>query len=594
MLRELPAPLTLEGGVVGRSAERRRLDRLWAAACGGTRQAALVGGEPGIGKTTLAAAVAATARDAGATVLYGRFGEDARETFAPFTQAFGQLVDTMGDAELLALGHHASHLARLLPDLAVRLPSLAPVVAADPDADRFGLFEAVVALVGEAAATDPVLLVVDDLHWAARPALALLRHLLRADLDMRLLVVATYRDTEVEHTDALTEVLADLRREVAVERMTLGGIDLEAVEDLVADVAGPVLGGGTSDVAEALHRQTGGNPFFVTELLQHLAERRADADAAPGAGGGQGVDEVVLTDDVLDVVQRRLARLSPSVRRLLTTAAVAGPDFDRRLLQAAAGPGGGDDVLDALGEGVRARLLTDDGSRCAFAHALVRQTLLRDLRPADRAELHGIVGDALESTAPNDHAALAFHFGCAASPATAARAADHALAAARRSRSRAAYEEAIAHLEGGLEAIERSEPLDRERRCDLLLELGELQRWLRFDEPGHLGIRAADDARAIGSAIRLARAATVALLPTQGVPDPVGAALAEEALEALSSGGGGGDDELRTQVDLLVLLALHRIEAEGRREEGLALAAETVRLAAGGPPDVEAMATYAA
>ncbi len=597
MLRELPSPLALDGGLVGRSTERRRLDRLWDAACAGTRQAALIGGEPGIGKTALAAAVAATARDAGAAVLYGRCGEDGRETFAPYTQAFGQLVGAMDDSDVLALGHHASHLARLLPELSERLPSLAPVTSGDPAADRFGLFEGVVALVGEATAAGPVLLVLDDLHWAAPPALALLRHLLRADLDMRLLVVATYRDTEVDRTDALTEVLADLRREVAVERLTLGGIGRQAVEDLVADVAGPALGDRTTEVADALHRQTGGNPFFLTELLQHLAERRADAGVHVDdgrVGGGTGVDEVALTDDVLEVVRRRLARLSPPVRRVLATAAVAGPEFDLRLLQASAGPAGSDDVLDALGEGVRARLLAGDGARYTFAHALVRQTLLRGLSAGQRARLHEIVGAALEASAPDDHAAIAYHLGRAGSPATATRAADHALEAARRARSRAAFEEAIAHLERGLEAVARSEPLDRQRRCDLLLELGELQRYLRYDEPGHLGIEAAADARELRSAVRLARAATVALVPTQGVPDPVGAALAEEALEALTSAGHGGDDELRIRVDLMVLLALHRIEAEGRREEGLALAAETVNLAAGGPPDVEAMATYAA
>ncbi len=153
-----------------------------------------------------------------------------------------------------------------------------------------------------------------------------------------------------------------------------------------------------------------------------------------------------------------------------------------------------------------------------------------------------------------------------------------------------AYEEAVAHLERGLDVVDLTVPVDRVRRCDLLLELGELQRWLSNDPGAHgrLGVLAAEDARAIGSAERLARAALVAQHAAVGTPDPVGAALVEEALRELPS------DDMAARVQLLARLAVHRTESEGRREEGDVLAAEAMGLARDGPPEVAVLAIPAA
>ncbi len=189
----MPRALERDDRCVGREGELAAMENRWVKAHDGFRQAVLLAGEPGIGKTTLAAALARRAHDDGAIVLYGRCDEDVGSAFQPFSEALRALVAVTPDDRLLALGHHAAHLTRLVPELAERLPALAPAIPADAAAERYSLFEAVAAFLARAAVETPVLLVLDDLHWAAKPTLLLLRHVLRADLEMRLLVVAAYR-----------------------------------------------------------------------------------------------------------------------------------------------------------------------------------------------------------------------------------------------------------------------------------------------------------------------------------------------------------------------------------------------------------------
>lgn len=583
----LPRALGREGPCVGREEELARLAALWDKAHDGVHQAVLLAGEPGIGKTTLAASLAAPVHSSGGFVLYGRCDEDLGVPFQPFAEALRSLLTGVSDEDLRALRHHASNLSRLLPEVSDRLPDLSPPVAADAEAERYSLFEAVVALLATVTVEAPVLLVLDDLHWAAKPTLLLLRHLVRADAAMRMLIVGTYRDTEVDRSHALAEVLADLRREASVVRFSISGLDRSAVQELVAATAGQELDGRSLELSDALHRQTSGNPFFVAEVLRHLAESGAVYRDPDGRWTSDlAADELGLPEGVRDVVGRRLSRLSAAANHVLTVGAVVGQGFDLRLLEAVADEPTA--VLDALEEAVAAGLLIGDGGAYAFPHALVRQTILQELSSTRRLRLHRRIGEAMERIAPTAVEALAFHFAEAAAmdPESAAKACDHSLAAARRARSRSAHEAAVLHLERGLEAVEQTDPLDRGRRCELLLELGALQRGAlgRSTDFRSKGVQAAEDARAIGSAGHLARAAVVAMYPEIGRPDPVAAALVEEALAAL----GDGDPALR--IPLLSLLASHRSASEGEAAQGDVLRAEARRLLREVAPEVAATA----
>ena len=163
-------------------------------------------------------------------------------------------------------------LARLVPELARIVPGLDPPLRADPETERYRLFDAVASWLGSLSAERGLLLVLDDLHWAEKPTLLLLRHLVRSAEPMRLLVVCNYRDTELARTHPLADVLADLRAEPFVERLALSGLDVAGVLEMIGDAGDQSGETSTAELAQLLWSETNGNPFFVQEILQNLVE----------------------------------------------------------------------------------------------------------------------------------------------------------------------------------------------------------------------------------------------------------------------------------------------------------------------------------
>ena len=272
----IPAPLSsaADTSLWGREAELERLAEAFERVATDGRQAVLLGGEAGMGKTALVAAAARQAHaGGGARVLYGRCDEDLELPYQPFAEALSHFVAHADLRELRDhVDAHGGDLARLAPDLTRRLSDIPSAASNDPEADRYRLFETVAALLADAGKRAPAVLVVDDLHWATSGTLQLLRHVLRSTSSARLLVLATYRHTEI--SDALADMLADLRREPrgvgppsARGPRHRGGDRLHRVGATDSPVRGR-----TQALAEAVRVHTGGNPFFVGELLRHLAE----------------------------------------------------------------------------------------------------------------------------------------------------------------------------------------------------------------------------------------------------------------------------------------------------------------------------------
>ncbi len=261
--------------VVGRGAEMARLEAAFERATVQGRQTVLVAGEPGIGKTALVSTFARHAHARGARVMYGRCDEGLGVPYQPFAEALAHFVAEAPITDLARhVAVHGGELSRLVPQLTRRLPDAPRSEVTDPEADRHRLFSAIGSLLMQAAEAVPVIVVVDDLHWAAPPTLALLRYLLRAIASSPILVVGTYRHTDIGPEDPLARALADLRREPAVDRLALLGLDQEGVTAFVrASRAGAVHG--EEGLARALHAHTAGNPFFVGELLRHLDETGA-------------------------------------------------------------------------------------------------------------------------------------------------------------------------------------------------------------------------------------------------------------------------------------------------------------------------------
>jgi class 3 adenylate cyclase len=514
--RALPLPPAIDQAdpfaFVGRRAERETLVDTWKDVVAGARRVVLVAGEPGIGKTRLVKEVCRLAHDHGGVVLWGGCEEELGIPYQPFAEALRWYATAGSIDELRAqLGSLGGELTRLVPDLPRLVPGLADPVSADAETERYRLFESVVELLSAVSSHCPVLLVLDDLHWAAKPTLLMLRHLLRASSALRMLVVATYRDTDLDRTHPLAEMLADLRREPGVERLALSGLDEQSVADFLEHTAGHALDDPGIALARAVHAETEGNPFFIGEVLRHLFEQGAIVFRDGRYYLDRRLDDVGIPEGVREVIGRRLSNLAASVNEVLSTASVIGRDFDVGLL-AGLTDGGEDAVLDALEAAESTGLVTAVPGRAAqyrFAHALVRSTLYDELTTSRRLRLHRSIARALvdRPDASARLAELARHFSECAALGEIDRAVEYGRRAGDAAASDLAYEEAAVHYERALGALDLADDADPRVRAELLRAAGTVLVTIADARGRVLLHRAADLARATGDAAALADAA---------------------------------------------------------------------------------------
>jgi DNA-binding CsgD family transcriptional regulator/tetratricopeptide (TPR) repeat protein len=499
-LLQLPGPLRLEPSLpfVGRARELATLRTLMPRAEGEGRRIALVGGEAGSGKTRLVRELAAEVAGSGALVLYGACDSVVRTPYRPFVEAFDRLVRHAEPADIIVdLGAAGGELARLLPDLVRRVPDLPSPVPADPDTERHRLHMAVTDLLTAVSRRQPVLLVVEDGHWADTPTLLLLRHLGHAAAEARMLLVGTFRDTEAEVPAQLSDALVDLRRSEDVVRLRLGGLSGDEIAEFVRHCAGGEPGPELTELANAIGELTQGNAFLMTELW-----RTIDETAALTLEGGRphlawSLAGLGTPETVREVVSQRLSRLSNAARGLLEVAAVAGPSFELEILEPASALAKRD-FLAALDEAVQSGMIEEVAAlRLAyrFTHELVRRAVFDRLTQVRRAELHLRVGEAIEErNAPELDRVLpdlAHQFVAAMPLGGAERAIEYSTRAARAAGVALAFDEAAALLRTAL-ALET----DAFRSAHLQLELG---------GACHRGGKAVDALEAYRSAMSLAR-----------------------------------------------------------------------------------------
>ncbi len=329
-MAKLPGPLRLTPSFpfAGRSRELATLRTLVPRADGEGLRFALIGGEAGSGKSRLVREFAHDAAAAGALVLYGACDSAVRRPYGPIVEAIEQLVRSLDEATLLTvLGPHGGELARLLPELGQRAGELPLPVAADPDTERHRLHGAIGDLLSAAGRRGPLVVVIEDGHWADTPTLLLLRHLARGATEARALVVTTFRDTEAEVPEALSAALVDLRRSEGVVRLRLGGLSAEEIGEFVERAIGEDPAPDLPEVARLLSELTGGNAFLMTELWRTLVESETVSDYDRGARLALALAELGSPEGVREVVSQRLARLNTATTRLLELAAAAGPEF---------------------------------------------------------------------------------------------------------------------------------------------------------------------------------------------------------------------------------------------------------------------------
>jgi DNA-binding SARP family transcriptional activator/ABC-type transporter Mla MlaB component len=426
------AALVASPRFVGRVDELAWLGVQWHAACQGSPRLAVIEGEPGIGKTRVAAEFAERCYRGGTTVLWGRCIEEAGVPFDALAAALGPLVGTIGATTPLW------HLFGVLDE---------PALRAAPEVERHRMFQLVSELLERAAADAPVLLVLDDMQWVDRSTLALLAHFLRAAPPVCVLILATLRSTEMSAADAVLSTVDELARDDRARRRVVGGLGAAEVDSLIASMVQPRA---PETLAALIQARTGGNPFFVTALLSQLGDA-GDIDL------GQ-LDHLDLPATVRGVVDRRVDQLQPTARQLLEVAAVVGVEFDARLVGELTElpPPSFAEILDEIDAAGIAH--PGEGSMYAFSHALIRDVIYQGVGPARRALVHRDVGNLLEaqpSTGSRDRPAqLARHFASSALADVAGKAITYATRAGEEALASFAYEDAASHFEMALDLID--------------------------------------------------------------------------------------------------------------------------------------------
>ncbi len=508
---DLPLPTwlipTRRSPFVGRTGEIGQLEDLWKEAASARHQIVLVSGEPGMGKTRLATEFAQGVHDAaGAGVLYGRADEHGTLSYQPFVEALRHwAINTSAEDLQASLGPHAGVLARLVPEITIRLPEPPRIEVGELARDL--LFDAVTSALSQIAASRPTLLVIDDLHWADQGSLLMFRHLARSPHRSMLMVLATHRETQP--SDALTEMRADLGRERLFERVRLDGLGPTDTAVLVNAIQ---EGDWSPDLANTIHTETAGNPFLVEALVHHLAEHSEAIEELSARSPRDAIYAGGVPSLVREAVAHRASELGPDVERVLEVASVVGREFESELLVEVSDLPA-DSVVAALESAVTAGLLIDvPGTldRYAFSHSLFRQTVYSDLAKARRTALHRRLAEALErrhGSDPRHVAELARHFS-GAGPGSAPKALEYCVHAGAAALGAFSYEEAIEHYSQALVAIEMAASDDENLRCEVLLALGEAEWRAGHGEPSRETFaRASRIARTAGDSGARGRAA---------------------------------------------------------------------------------------
>jgi predicted ATPase len=467
---------------VGRQWEMDELKAALEEAISGHGRLVMLVGEPGIGKTRTAQELANQAQELGAQVWWGRcYEEQGTPPYWPWVQAVRSYVREGDQEGLLAeMGAGASNIAEILPEVKEKLPDLPPPPGLDtPEYARFRLFDSIATFLKVVSRIQPLVLVLDDLHWADKPSLLLFQFMATEIANSRLMLLGTYRDVELSRQHPLSETLAQLSREPVFRRIVLRGLSQDDTHRFVELTAGISP---TSRLAQAIYSHTEGNPFFMGEVVRLLQERGELSDKYASLPQGMRIPE-----GVREVIGQRLNRLSQQCNGALTLASVIGREFSFDQLRSLVDDLTEDRLLGVVEEALAGRVIEELPQAVGsyqFAHPLIQETLLEELSLTRRVRLHARIGEALEELYGTDAQAhapeLAYHF---AEAVTVMRGTDklvhYSLLAGEQALASYAYEEALTYFQGALVAkgvtLTGSAPAEDRETADLLFGLGRAQ-----------------------------------------------------------------------------------------------------------------------
>ncbi|MFN2524763.1 MAG: AAA family ATPase [Actinomycetota bacterium] len=482
------APVVVIGRTpyVGRQSERAELLRLVEKAASGQGAVAVIGGEPGVGKTRLTEEAVAEATKRGMLGLIGHCYEtESAPPYVAFVEILESAARGAARSEALreALGDVAGEVARIVPELRRIFPDIPPPIELPPEQERRYLFNSVGEFLQRASALRPQLIVLDDLHWADEPTLLLVEHLAERIHEHPVLILGTYRDVELDVARPLANTLERLVRRRLAHRISLRRLPEQDVAQMLKALAKKDA---PAPLVKALYEETEGNPFFVEEVYKYLSEEGKLFDEQGDWRAELQLEELEVPEGVRLVIGRRLERLSDSARKVLAAGAVIGRAFSYELLKEV-DDSDEDALLDALDDAERAYLITSaaetDEDRLTFAHELIRQTLLGSVSTPRRRRLHARVAEAMErihkESLAENAADIASHLERAGPAADPQRTIHFLGLAAERALAVAAFEDALRFSEDALAL----EPNNELVRAELLYRLGLAQRSLgRVDE----------------------------------------------------------------------------------------------------------------
>ena len=477
--RNDPIALLNRTPFVGRGSQIKRLLAKLELACNGHGAIAMLQGEPGIGKTRVVEEFTDVARQHRAIVLRGAcYDGEFQPPYGPFAEAITDYARIASASELKAvLRDGASSILRIAPSLRRQLGDVPePQGTMDKEEERFRLLDVVAQTLIAVSQGAPLVLVLDDLHWADRGTAAMLNHVAHFVSSNPILLIGAYRDAEVDGRHPLAPVVASIRRLPNFENIALQGLaggEVEELLNIVGDQETP------SELVNAISSETSGNPFFIRELLMHLVEEGKILSDGQQWSAKLDIEALGIPDGVREIVGRRVQRLSDDARTLLSIGAAFKGEFS---FDVAANVANLDEVaaLNALDEGLKAQLLRPGAGtdKFDFSHALIRHTLYSVLNPARRVRLHRSIAETMEQhwgERAAEHAAeVAYHFWRSASASGRAdRGVDYSIAAANNAEAACAYDEVVAFLRIALEMVATRDP----RRTGLLARLGLALAW---------------------------------------------------------------------------------------------------------------------